>query len=76
MIIDDDNGRTGREALSPIDNAEQTIVPAAFAEKLDESPVTIDFDHVARGSKLVHIQFRGQVYQLRSTKNGKLILNK
>ncbi len=38
--------------------------------------VTIDFDEIAHGSKLVLIRYRGQVYQLRTTRNGKLILNK
>ena len=41
-----------------------------------EDGVTIDFDEISRGSKRVQIRFRGQVYQLRTTRNGKLILNK
>ncbi len=41
-----------------------------------EPGVTIDFEEIALGSKLVRIRFRGQVYLLRTTRNGKLILNK
>jgi hemin uptake protein HemP len=36
----------------------------------------IDFDHIAQGSVEVEIHFRGEVYRLRKTRNGKLILNK
>ncbi len=40
-------------------------------------PVTvIDFESLARGAKVVCVTYRGQCYQLRSTRNGKLILNK
>jgi len=40
-------------------------------------PVTVlDFDSIARGAKVVCVTYRGQCYQLRSTRNGKLILNK
>lgn len=40
-------------------------------------PVTvIEFETLARGAKVVCVTYRGQCYQLRSTRNGKLILNK
>lgn len=40
-------------------------------------PVTVlEFESIARGAKVVCVTYRGQCYQLRSTRNGKLILNK
>ena len=37
---------------------------------------TITFDSIAAGQKEVVIEYRGQQYRLRATRNGKLILNK
>ncbi|MGE0759244.1 MAG: hemin uptake protein HemP [Pirellulaceae bacterium] len=36
----------------------------------------IPFETLAQGQPEVLIEFRGQLYRLRQTKNGKLILNK
>ncbi|MDA0833664.1 MAG: hemin uptake protein HemP [Planctomycetota bacterium] len=36
----------------------------------------INFDEVAAGHSEVQVEFRGQIYRLRVTRNGKLILNK
>jgi hemin uptake protein HemP len=40
------------------------------------SPPEVAFDDLAHGSKEVLIEHRGQVYRLRATRNGGLILNK
>ncbi len=39
-------------------------------------PKTIPFDALAEGHTEVLIEFHGQIYRLRSTRNKKLILNK
>lgn len=39
-------------------------------------PVTIDFLQVSGGAKTLMINYYGQHYMLRATRNGKLILNK
>jgi hemin uptake protein HemP len=36
----------------------------------------VSFESLARGKSEVLIEFRGQLYRLRATRNGKLILNK
>ncbi|MEX0724890.1 MAG: hemin uptake protein HemP [Planctomycetaceae bacterium] len=36
----------------------------------------IRFEEISGGHSEVQVEFRGQVYRLRVTKNGKLILNK
>jgi len=36
----------------------------------------IAFDSISAGQKEVVIEYRGQQYRLRATRNGKLILNK
>jgi hemin uptake protein HemP len=36
----------------------------------------LPFDELAQGQSEVQIEYQGQVYRLRATRNGKLILNK
>jgi hemin uptake protein HemP len=36
----------------------------------------VSFESLAQGRSEVLIEFRGQLYRLRATRNGKLILNK
>jgi hemin uptake protein HemP len=36
----------------------------------------LSFDDLAGGKKEVQIEYRGQIYRLRATRNGGLILNK
>jgi len=36
----------------------------------------VAFESIAQGSREVLIEYRGQLYRLRVTRNGKLILNK
>lgn len=37
---------------------------------------TVEATELFRGSDILHIDFRGERYQLRQTRNGKLILTK
>lgn len=46
------------------------------AEDARGGPPKIEFTDVAQGSAVVLIHCDGQVYQLRRTKNGKLLLHK
>lgn len=39
-------------------------------------PPRVDFDQLRGDAPLVLIEYQGQVYQLRATRNGGLILNK
>lgn len=41
-----------------------------------EAPPRVAFELLAQGQSEVIIEFRGQSYRLRATRNGKLILNK
>lgn len=41
-----------------------------------DAVTTLDFEAIAKGARVVCVTYRGQRYQLRSTRNGKLILNK
>lgn len=41
----------------------------------DESP-RVEFEELAKGNREVVIEYEGQDYRLRVTRNGKLILNK
>lgn len=51
--------------------------PCSDPAACQPEPVTVlDFDSLARGAKVVCVTYRGQCYQLRATRNGKLILNK
>lgn len=43
---------------------------------LPDAVTVLDFETIARGAKVVCVMYRGQCYRLRSTRNGKLILNK
>lgn len=49
------------------------LQPRAEAEKL---PPDIAWERLAAGSRLVVIRFKDKIYQLRETRNGKLILTK
>ncbi|MCH9653383.1 MAG: hemin uptake protein HemP [Planctomycetes bacterium] len=40
------------------------------------SPTSFDFELLSKGQKEVLIAFQGQVYRLRKTRNGRLILTK
>jgi hemin uptake protein HemP len=42
----------------------------------ETGPKKIAFETLAQGAKEVLIQHRGEIYRLRLTRNGKLILNK
>lgn len=44
--------------------------------KAVESPPEVAFEELAQGRKEVLIEHHGQVYRLRATRNGGLILNK
>lgn len=46
------------------------------ADGLPSPTLCIAFDELAKGRKEVQIEFGGQTYRLRVTRNGKLILNK
>ncbi|MFN0197121.1 MAG: hemin uptake protein HemP [Planctomycetaceae bacterium] len=41
-----------------------------------QAPRVIRFEEVSGGLPEIQLEFRGQIYRLRVTKNGKLILNK
>ncbi len=41
-----------------------------------EAPPRVSFESLAQGHSEVLIEFRGQLYRLRATRNSKLILNK
>ncbi len=66
-----DADATGHRPLPPGSPAAHRTTPASH----DASP-RIAFDDVACGSQQVQIEYRGQIYYLRTTRNGKLILNK
>lgn len=60
---------------SPSDSA-QPFLPTNQGEPLSPPLPSIRWEDISRGASEVKIQFRGQTYRLRVTKNGKLILNK
>lgn len=39
-------------------------------------PSSLSFEQFAQGKQEILIEFKGQIYRLRATKNDKLILNK
>ena len=45
-------------------------------EKTKQDPPRVAFESMAGGRNEVMIEYQGQVYRLRATRNGKLILNK
>ena len=60
----------GKLSSDPTDEALQDASDRAG------SPPLLDFEQLARGGKEVLIDFHSQIYRLRVTRNGKLILNK
>ena len=46
------------------------------AEQLPSETLCYAFERLAKGATIVDITFDGQVYQLRRTRNGRLILTK
>lgn len=60
------------------DTSETPRNPAVKNSGTDDSdpPKSITFEALAEGQTEVLIEFHGQVYRLRSTRNKKLILNK
>jgi len=57
------------------ENENTTRQQATNKKLLDHVPI-IDSGHLFAGHKEVQIQHAGEVYRLRVTRNGKLILNK
>ena len=45
-------------------------------ENTEQDARLVAFESMARGRNEVMIEYQGQVYRLRATRNGKLILNK
>jgi hemin uptake protein HemP len=50
--------------------------PEKAAASLPPESLCYAFDQLAKGATVVEITFDGQVYQLRKTRNGRLILTK
>lgn len=55
-------------------DAEPPAEPSA--EQLPSETLCYAFEQLAKGTTIVDISFGGQVYQLRRTRNGRLILTK
>lgn len=58
----------------PEPDAEPPTEPSA--EQLPSETLCYAFEQLAKGTTIVDISFGGQVYQLRRTRNGRLILTK
>ena len=57
----------------------ETPEPDSHHENPESSPTNpplVVFENLAQGSQEILIDFRSQIYRLRVTRNGKLILNK
>jgi len=50
--------------------------PRSIESRSIDRSLGYSFDQLSRGSNEVLIEHRGQLYRLRRTRNGKLILNK
>ena len=57
------------------DESQREQEPPEGAANLGEAPA-ITFESLGQGSREVLIEHHGQIYRLRETRNGKLILNK
>lgn len=55
--------------------SEQPRPPSNTSPKV-QADLRIQFSELAGGRNEVQIEYRGQIYRLRVTRNGKLILNK
>ncbi len=65
------------EGPAPSEAPLSGLISADFPSKLlDGVPKLIPFEKICRCGNEVWIEYRGQVYRLRATKQGKLILTK
>jgi len=58
-----------------VDNSSTSPSPAPAPAAPADLPV-VPFESIASGHREIVIEYRGQQYRLRATRNGKLILNK
>lgn len=61
---------------SPLPPEPPDQVPPAADPPTGPSKPSVAFDQLAQGQSEVLIEYQGQFYRLRSTRNGKLVLNK
>lgn len=62
--------------ISAIQSSLSASAPLCPPPAVDRAPPAIVWENVASGGRLVIVHYKDQVYQLRETRNGKLILTK
>ena len=66
--------------LKPLPMNESDAVPSRSlpggSQQSDVSPELVQFEALAQGKSELLIEYKGQTYLLKVTKNGKLLLNK
>jgi len=60
----------------PVSAAELSEKPSTATDRPGPAPVVLLWETLAAGKRQVLIRFRAQTYQLRETRNGKLLLTK
>jgi Hemin uptake protein len=62
--------------MSDTQNSPPVIAADVLAQLQHGACRFLSFDQLAQGKQEILIEFKGQIYRLRATKNDKLILNK
>ena len=71
-------GRVDKDELPPTDQGSGALVPASLEdhEVISKLPKIISFEELARCGEEIWIENNGDLYRLRRTKQGKLLLTK